>query len=104
MKRKTPLFSLSRAELLSLINNHDGLTILELSQLSGLSRTNVYHHLEHLEKNGLIIQTKFRKKKGQPVIITTNKANPLSLKMINLFKAMQGLESQRGSVKRDKKK
>jgi len=91
-------FSLSRAKLLSLIKKHEPITIVDLSKKSKLSRTNVYHHLNHLKKSGLIVEKKEIKKAGQPVMVATNKANPMSLKTISFFEKMADfLQSQKGS-------
>lgn len=75
--REEAVFSVSRAKILSLIKNNP-MTISELSKNSGMSRRTIYHHIEELKRRGLVYEKKYKNKQGQPLMITTNKAKPLT--------------------------
>ena len=92
-------FSLSRAKILTLVHKKER-TIAELEKLTKLSRTNISHHLEYLQKRKLVILNKKEHKTGKPVFTSTNKANPLLLptiefmeKAIKLFKTQSKNQS-----------
>lgn len=82
LMKKEGRISLKRAKILTLVKEKP-MTIREIQRAVGLGRTTVYHHLDHLEKNGLITRKKETKQSGQPVFIyATKKAKPISLKNI----------------------
>lgn len=88
MAKETPLFSLSRAKILSVLKKYEPLTKEELAKKSGLSRASIYHHLKTLSDKKLIIEKQDITKLGQPIYVTTNKANPLSLKTLKMFETI----------------
>jgi len=85
LKREIPIFTLGRAKILSVLKKHEPLSIEELSKESGMSRSSVYNHLKTLRDNKLIIEKQDLEKLGQPIYITTNKANPMSLSTLKMF-------------------
>jgi DNA-binding transcriptional ArsR family regulator len=93
MARETALATLSRMKILTILKNNP-MTINQIVKEAGLSRTNVYHHLETLKRNGLIYEKKFGDKQGQPVLITTNYAKPLSRELISLGEKIVGMEKR----------
>lgn len=85
-KRETPLFSLSRAKILAVLKkNQRGLSIEGLARESKMSRASVYNHLKTLKAKGLINEEEHKELLGQPIFITTNKANPISLSLLKMF-------------------
>ncbi len=85
MAREIPMFSLTRAKILSVLKFNQPITIQELTEKSKLGRTTVYHHLDILKKRKLISERQNKKEHGSPVYITTNKANPISLQILEMF-------------------
>jgi predicted transcriptional regulator len=77
-------FSITRAKILSLLKDNP-MTISKLSEKMELGRTTIYHHLNTLKKWKLITEAKEKDEQGQPVMILTNKANPLSQKFISVY-------------------
>lgn len=77
-------FSMTRAKILAIIKKGEPISITSLSKQINLSRgTTIYRYLEELEQRGLIKRYKELKKRGQPtMLITTEKAKPLSLKFL----------------------
>lgn len=85
-KRETPLYTLSRAKILSIIKKNPNIRKDELSKKMGLSKTSIYHHLEELEKRKLIIETPDKKKLGCPISLNiSNTADPVPLGILELF-------------------
>lgn len=90
MVRETPLFTMSRALILSKIDaaekQNKDLTIDGLAKETGLSRASIYLHLRTLKSRKLIKEKRDIKKLGQPIYLTTNKADPIPLKLLEQFK------------------
>ena len=85
MAREVPVFSLTRAKILSVLKAGEPMTIQKLTDETGLGRTTIYHHLEELKKRKLISEKQNKKEHGSPVYISTNRANPISLQILNMF-------------------
>jgi len=85
VNKETPIYTLSRAKILSVLKKYEPLSIEDLSKKSGLSRASVYNHLKTLKHHKLITQKQDLKKLGQPIFITTNKADPVPLTILNMF-------------------
>lgn len=86
MAREIPLFSLSRAKILSIIEKYEPISKEDISKKAGLSRASVYHHLDELKKRGLIHERMDAEKLGHPIFMTTEKADAVSLKLLETFK------------------
>ena len=80
-------FSIPRARILRIVCDSPK-TISEIQKKTGLGRTTIYFHLDELKRRKLIIEKKETKKRGQPVFITPNKADPFSLKTLNAIESM----------------
>jgi len=85
MAREIPIFSLTRAKILSVLKLGEPMTIQKLTDGTGLGRTTIYHHLDLLKSHKLISEKQNKKEHGSPVYVTTNKANPISLKTLEMF-------------------
>ena len=87
MKKEEQRFSIPRARILRIIHKSPK-TISQIEKEIGMGRTTIYFHLNELKKRKLIIEKKETKKRGQPVFITTNKADPSSLQTISGIELM----------------
>ena len=86
-------FSLSRAKVLTTINDNQPIAIHELVKKTTMKRSSIYHHLEQLKQRKLIVEktaekTYGEKKLGSPVYLTTNKSNPLLKETIKAFELL----------------
>lgn len=88
MVKEIAVYTLSRAKVLSTLKKYEPLTKEQLAIKSGLSRASVSLHLKTLQKYNLVTLKQNKKTLGKPYFITTNKADPLSLKMLNFFEQL----------------
>lgn len=72
-------FDVKRAIILSVIRNHEPISVTNLAKEVNLSKgTTIYRYLRELKQRGLITLEKQKKKVGQPTMVsTTAQATPM---------------------------
>lgn len=89
-------WNITRAKILRVVKDNEPISIKDLQFKTKIPRTTLYHHLTQLKKRKLLTEKTDKEAKGKyevghPVYITTNKANPLTEKTLDLMLKMEKL-------------